>query len=51
MGQIAPSAAILGEVKQGIDDLASLVLGMSSASFGGRNQGFEQLPLVIGQIS
>ena len=50
VGQVTPGAAVPGQVKQSIDDLAPLVLGRASALLSGGDQRLKFVPLVIGQV-
>ncbi len=50
MGQIAPGAAVLGDVKQSVDDLAPLIPGGASACFCGRDKRLDKLPLGISEV-
>ena len=50
MGQVAPGVAVLGQVEEGVDDLAPLVPRGASALLGDGDQRREFVPLIIGQV-
>src|SRR5581483_7922006 len=51
VGQGAPGAALAGVVEQGVDDLAHVGLAGAAAGPGGGNQGLQDGPLLIGQVT